>query len=175
MPLEWDSLSERAPDDAGARSHADPVARLKLWPHRSMPRQGFAAFIGVTFLFLLMPLFPLLGTPVLWALLPFLMGALALLWLMLERNYADGALVEVLTLWSDRVELVRKNPRGPDQFWEANPHWVRVELHEDGGPVEKYLTLSGSDRTVELGAFLSPEERDSVYRDLSDRLRALRR
>ena len=43
--------------------------------------------------------------------------------------------------------------------WEANPYWVRLKLHEAGGPVPKYLTLSGAGREIELGAFLTPGER----------------
>ena len=116
---------------------------------------------------LLVPLLAFVGTPVLWGLLPFMMGVLALTWVLIERSYADGRLTEVLTLWDDRVELVRFNPRGAEQRWEANPYWVRVEMHGTKGPVENYLTLSGSDRTVEIGAFLSPEERALLYADLT--------
>jgi uncharacterized membrane protein len=147
---------------------------LTAWPHRSLPRRGFVGFIAITFIFLLMPLIPLLGTPVLWALLPFLMGALALLWWLFERNYRDGELREELTLWRDRIELIRHNPNSSDQHWEANPYWVQLELHDGDGPVDQYITLTGNDRTVELGAFLSPEERKTLHNDLADRLRALR-
>lgn len=183
MPLKWDDIPERAPAKAGARSldgspegsRDAPLARLSVWPHRSLPRKGFAIFIGVTFALLLVPLLAVVGTPILWGLLPFAMGVLALTWVLLERSYADGRLTEVLTIWDDRLELVRHNPRGPDQHWEANPYWVRVELHKEGGPVENYLTLSGSDRTVEIGAFLSPEERIALRDDLQRVLSRLTR
>ena len=91
---------------------------------------------------------------------------LALIWYFLERSYGDGRLREVLSIWDDHVELVRLNPRGPKQEWEANPHWVKVEIRPEGGPVENYVTLRGNQRTVEVGAFLSPEERDDLYHDL---------
>jgi uncharacterized membrane protein len=165
MPFRW---TEKTPDHPDAQS-------LTLWPHRSLPRKGFATFIGVTFLLLLIPLLSFLGTPVLWGLLPFVMGVLALTWFLLMRSYADGQLTEVLTLWPDRVELVRTNPRGPEQRWEANPYWVRVEMHGKRGPVENYLTLSGSDRTVEIGAFLSPEERVALYGELQSAFARARR
>ena len=114
----------------------------------------------------MLPPLALLGTPLLWGILPFLLGTLALLWIALRRNDADGQLTEVLTLQAERVELVRHNPRGPDQRWDANPFWVQVDLHTEGGPVENYVTLRGGDRTVEIGAFLSPEERETLYDDL---------
>ena len=178
MPLSWHSDAEGAPEISGASSFQDggaPLARLSLWPHRSLPRPGFAAFILITFGLILIPLIPLLGTPVLWGLLPFLMGTLALMWFFLERSYADGRLIEELALWTDRMELIRRNPRGAVQSWEANPYWVSVELHEAGGPVENYLTLKGGGREVEIGAFLSPEERLGLRADLEAVLARLRR
>jgi len=169
MPFEWDDKAKGAPVQSGAFSFAEgsaPALRVTLWPHRSLPRRGFVAFIGITFAMLMIPLFALLGTLALWGLLPFLLGALGLMWYFLERSYTDGTLTEVLTLWSDRIELIRTNPRGPVQDWHANPHWVHLALRPEGGPVENYLTLKGNGREVELGAFLSPDERV----DLHDRL-----
>ena len=61
--------------------------------------------------------------------------------------------------------------KGPKLEWEANPHWVSVKLRNDG-PVERYLTLRGGGREVELGSFLTPEERESLHADLNRRLRA---
>ncbi len=170
MPYEWEDLTHGAPVKTGAFCYADddaPALRITLWPHRSLPRRGFVAFIAITFAMLMIPLLGLLGTLALWGLLPFLLGALALMWYFLERSYKDAALTEVLSLWNDRIELVRRNPRGPLQDWQANPHWVRLTLRAEGGPVESYLTLKGNGREVELGAFLSPEERVALH----DRLR----
>lgn len=140
---------------------------IHLWPHRSLPPEGFATVIGVMFGFALLPLLSVLGSPVLWGLLPFAMGSIALLWYFLRRNYRDAQMNEILTLGTDRVELVRNNVRGPSQRWEANPYWVRVALHPDSGPVKNYITLHGGDRDVEIGAFLTPEEREGLYDHLT--------
>ncbi len=170
MPLKWENLSEGAPANTGAFSYEPgrgPARRLTLWPHRSLPRKGFAAFILLTFAMFLLPLLAVLGTVVLWWLLPFLLATLGLTWYFIERSYNDARLTEVLSLWDDRVELVRTEPDGTRQDWQANPHWVRVAIHSHGGPVENYITLRGNNRTVEIGAFLSPEERQKLYEDLS--------
>ena len=58
--------------------------------------------------------------------------------------------------------------------WHANPFWVRLRLF-DGERVEKYLTLQGNGREIELGAFLSPGERQSLYDALGTALARLRR
>ena len=164
MPYRW----TQQPTTPGT-----PNWHLCLWPHRSLAPKGFVVFIGITAALFALPLIAVLGSPVLWGLLPFLVGTVWLTWYFLQRSYTDGTLREDLALWPDRIQLTRTDPRKPQQCWQANPYWVRADIHERGGPVDNYVTLSGSGRTVELGAFLSPKERISLYRDLSDRLRRL--
>ena len=161
MPYEW-----LPPSPDGDRLH--------LWPYRSLPRRGFVWFVGATAVLIAVPLLAVLGTPVLWGLLPFLLLALAALWWALERSYRDGEIIEDLELARDRMRLVRHGPRGQHREWEANPYWVRVVRHEKGGPVPHYLTLAGGPREVEIGSFLSEEERVALALDLTARLGALR-
>ncbi|GGL71186.1 DUF2244 domain-containing protein [Wenxinia marina] len=166
MPYRW-TIPE---PDPGA-----PAAELHLWPHRSLPPVGFVWAISFMAVMLALPLVAVLGSAVLWGLLPFLLGAIAALWWALRRSTGDGALTEVLGLWPDRMRLVRSAPRKAEQTWEADPYWVEIRLHEEGGPVEGYLTLRGAGREVELGAFLSPEERRALRTDLQRRVAALSR
>ncbi len=56
----------------------------------------------------------------------------------------------------------------------ANPHWVKPKLHPTGGPVPHYLTLTGGPRVVELGAFLTEDERKILHGELRARLADLR-
>ena len=170
MPFEWQGQINEAPVVSGASFHANgepPIGELHLWPHRSLPKRGFAIFIGATFVLLLLPLFAVLGTKVWWGLLPFLLGTLAMMWALLQKSYRDGEILERLRLWSDRVELTRSKPGEDQKRWAATPYWIRVKLHRTGGPVQGYLTLSGADREVELGAFLSLEERETLYEELN--------
>lgn len=139
-----------------------------------MTPAGFVAFIGTTALLISLPAIPLIGTPLLWMLLPFPVVAVAGIWAALRRNQRDTEIIEDLTLAPHRVALVRHGPRGKRQEWEANPHWVQVSLHPTGGPVPHYLTLRGNGREVELGAFLSEDERIALQRELQQRLGALR-
>ena len=97
----------------------------------------------------------------------FMALAMAGLWLALNRSDRDGRLSEVLTLWPDRVTLVRRDPRGDERRWDANPYWVSVHLHPGDKPVESYLTLKGGGREVEFGAFLSPEERVTLHGEIT--------
>ena len=51
---------------------------------------------------------------------------------------------------------------------------MRLTDHEGGGPIPHYITLKGAGREVELGAFLSEEERVALHDDLRKRLGELR-
>ena len=161
MPYEW------LPPDDGAQ-------RLHLWPHRSLTQRGFVGFVGLTAALIGVPLLAHLGSPVLWALLPFLAGTIWAIWFALRKNGRDRDIVETLSLTPDRITLVRHGPKGQRQDWEANPYWLRVTLHATGGPVPNYLTLKGQGREVELGAFLSEEERVALEDELQDRIARLR-
>ncbi|MFN3724373.1 MAG: DUF2244 domain-containing protein [Paracoccaceae bacterium] len=139
---------------------------LRLWPYRSLPQRGFVWFIGGTSALIALPLLSVLGSPVLWGLLPFLVLAVGGIWIALQRSYRDGEIVEDLTLSPALVTLTRQGPRKARAEWQANPHWVRVEVHATGGPVPQYVTLRGGPRPVEIGSFLSEEERVSLSAEL---------
>ena len=168
MPYEWVKRYE-APERSGAfavPAEAGPLlAELRLWPHRSLPRVGFVWVIGATAGLLGLPLVAVLGTPVLWGLLPFVVGTVWALWAALKRSYRDGEVTEVLRLWPGRVRLDRQDRQGA-RGWEANPHWVEVKIRREGPPVAAYLTLRGGGREVEIGAFLSEEERLALWPEL---------
>lgn len=168
MPYQWTEPRPVAGDAVC------PVAQLRLWPHRSLPRGGFVGFFGATAALASLPLLMVLGSPALWGLLPFLLVTLGALWFAFRATYRTGEIREELRLWPDRVLLTRLDPHGRSRSWEANPHWIRAALHETGGPVPNYLTLSGAGRTVEIGAFLSEEERLSLWDELPRALGRLR-
>ena len=121
-----------------------------------------------------LPLLAILGSPALWAVLPFAAIAVAGVWFALQRSYRDGQVIEVLTLTPTLVTLTRHGPHGRRQTWQANPHWVRIVLHPTAGPVPNYLTLQGGAREVELGAFLSGDERLALRAEVQAALACLR-
>lgn len=145
MPYRWSNTSSEC--------------QATLWPHRSLPRRGFAAVILATFTLITVPLYGLLGTVFLWGLLPFLLLTVAGLWWALEHTYKTAEVLEVLTITPQTTTLTHQPRKGDVLSWECNTYWVRVEIHPTGGPVPHYITLSGTSRTVEIGSFLSEKER----------------
>lgn len=154
MPYQWRKLSASE-------------YQLRVWPHRSLSPKGYVWFVGVTACLFGLPMLAVLGSPILWGFLPFVLLTILLLMAALNRSYDGARLSEVLTINRGRMRLQRNDPASDMQEWEGNAYWVRVGLHSDG-PVEDYLTLSGGadGRIVELGAFLSPEERVALAAEL---------
>ncbi|CAN5795726.1 DUF2244 domain-containing protein [soil metagenome] len=150
-----------------------PLLALTLWPNRSLSRRGFGGFLALTAAGLALPLIPLFGSPAAWGLLPFLLAALLAVYLAIRRSYADGRLFEQVRLWPDLITVERHEPRGAVRRWQANPCWVQLRLIENA-KVEKYLTLRGNGREIELGAFLSPEEREALHAELGTALSTVR-
>lgn len=147
---------------------------LRLWPYNALKPRGFVMVISGSAAVLAMPLVAVLGNPVLWGLLPFAALVIWGLWAALRRNWRDRSVVEVMHLSRSAVHLRRINPGGPVQEWHADPAWVVLHLKPKGGPVEEYLTLTGGGREVELGAFLTPDERVALHLELGGLLSRLK-
>lgn len=143
---------------------------LKLWPYRSLPIKGFVAFITITACLAAMPLIGLLGSPALWVILAFISLTLGGVWWALQRSYADGKMLEILRLSPQEISISQQGPGKHRQDWQANPYWLRVRVIPTQGPVPQYLILEGGPRPVELGRFLSEDERVALAAELQDAL-----
>ena len=159
MPYEWKT-----------HTHT-PTQEMRLWPHQSLPAKGFAAFILATFTLVLIPTFTLLGTVLLWGMLPFLLMAVGGIYFALQHNYKSRQIEEILTLTGDTARLTHTTPKGEVKEWQCNRYWAQVLKYEKDGPVPHYVTLRGEGREVEIGSFLSEEERVELYDDLQRSLR----
>lgn len=148
-----------------------PIFQRTLRPHRSLTRRDARRVLLFTAAGLGVSLLPVIGSPVGWGLLPFLVGTLLALDAAIRRSYRDAAgLREEVRLWDTLITVERTEPRGQRHAWAANPHWVTAILHENAR-IEKYLTLRGAGREIELGTFLSPDERVALHGELCSWLR----
>lgn len=151
-----------------------PVWRVRLWPHRSLSPQGFRWIMGLTAAGLCLPLIALAPTGASLALAPYAAGAFGLLWLFLKLSYFSGRLTEELLLWPDAIAVERREPMGAIKRWAANPYWVDIDT-TDTREIQNYLTLRGGGRRIELGAFLTPEERAELAAELRSQISRLTR
>lgn len=154
MPYRWTSKPDETPQT------------LLLWPHQSLSARGMAAFVLATFAMILIPVVSLLGSVLLWALLPFMLMAVWGIYHALRSNHRSRLITEVLSLGPEVAQLVRTDPGGETRAWDCNRHWTTITKYESDGPVPHYVTLRGKGREVEIGAFLSEEERVALYDEL---------
>lgn len=153
--------------------HDRPLYRVTLWPNRSLTPRMRRGMLGIVAAGAAVPLLALTGTSVFWVLAPFAALPVLLLWAGFRRNDRDGRLTERLVVWRDEVRVERREPGGRVLRWTAEPLHLRLRLHDT--PIESYLTLKGMGREIELGAFLSPEERVALAAEIEAAVtRALR-
>lgn len=139
---------------------------IEVWPYNSLKPKGFVLFLGSTFVLISLPLFNVLGTTVFWGLLPFLLVAFMGVWFALRRSLNDRQILEQLTLSQEEITLIRQNPTGEHKRWVCSPYWAKLKIYKTEGPVTNYITLKGNGREVELGSFLSDDERKTLYEEL---------
>ena len=143
---------------------------IEVWPYNSLKPKGFVLFLGSTFVLISLPLFNVMGTTVFWGLLPFLLVAFMGVWFALRQSLNDRQILEQLTLSKEEIALIRQNPTGEHKRWVCSPYWAKLKIYETEGPVANYLTLTGNGREVELAAFLTEDERKTLYDELEDLL-----
>jgi uncharacterized membrane protein len=164
MPYHWSKLPSSA--DFVAKEVGEAGLRLYLSAHNSLTPSGFVKFISITSVMMLIPIFAFLGHVFLWIIAGTLGLTLLAVWTALTASWRRGKVSEVLEIWTDQVRLKRTNPDGSIQEWDANPYWTEISIIKKDGPVPNYLTLRGNGRTVELGSFLSEDERPIVANEL---------
>ncbi|MXP62376.1 DUF2244 domain-containing protein [Roseomonas sp. M0104] len=112
-------------------------------------------------------LFVLMGA---WPVLPFLglESGLVLLLVWLHHHWS-GRTWEVVSLTPARLLIRRADWRGRREEASLNPYWARVEWSERSG-----LALVQRGRRVEIGRFLSEEEKQDLAAALRTALAAYR-
>lgn len=150
-----------------------PLLDLTLWPHRSMSKRTFYKLMVMLFGAMMFPIIPFIGTQTLLLVLPFSFITLFLLFVSMLINYRSGRLYESITIWPNLIEVKRYEVNGTKKEWRANPYWIKVKLYKESQKLENYLTLIGSGREVEVGAFLAPSERLEVKRRIESIIREM--
>src|SRR4029077_262698 len=130
-----------------------------LYPHRSLPPQGFMVLMlvlsvvsfaaGVSFVLLgAWPIFGYFGLDVL------------LVYLAFRASYRSARMHEWVRLTEDTLTVERVGQRGERRRWQFQPFWLRVVLEERNETNRLVLTSHG--RELVVGGFLAPAERRNL-------------
>jgi uncharacterized membrane protein len=135
-----------------------PLFDAVLYPHRSLSPRGYALLMascgGAAMLVGLW-----FATHGAWPVLPFFGCEIGLIWWAFRANNRDARMFETVRLTPEELTVEQVRPSGnrlAHRF--APPHWLRVELaaRPDGS---NSLFIASHGRALELGRFLSPDER----------------
>ncbi len=106
-----------------------------------------------------------------WLILPFMGADVALLAWAFHASRRAAQRHEHVTLTQSELRIARWPARGKPSEITLNPYWVRVRLEEDVEPARK-LFISSHGRSIQLGTFLAPHDRESFAEALKAALQA---
>ena len=145
-------------DNWGGASEA-PSIKIRLAPNRSLDSHGTIVVFAVIACGFLLPIIPFIGSPIGTTLTIFSGLTFYLFLTLLQRNFQQGSTFEEILISKDKIRVVHQEKNKEQMTWECNPYWTKVHLDINNPKLKNYLTLAGKGRRIELGAFLSPDER----------------
>jgi len=155
----------------GDRTSGDlAVFEAILYPHRSLGRRGYlilglgTAFImgGYALTFLLLGAWPIFG---------FIGAEWLLFWYLFSRHFRGDRRAERLRLFHDRLIVERIDAKGHFTAFSLQPYWLQVvlapHLASRAVDVDNALYLRSHGKQIEIGAFLSENERRDFAGELA--------
>ena len=133
--------------------------RMRMFPNRSLDSKGTRVVFGIIAFGFLLPIIPFIGSPIGTTLTIFSGMTFYLFLTLLQKNFEQGNTFEEIMISKDKIIVVHQEKNKEKKTWEGNPYWTRVNVDTHNPKLKNYLTLAGSGKYIELGAFLSPDER----------------
>jgi uncharacterized membrane protein len=150
-----------------------PFFRALLTPHRSLGRHGFAllmaVFATVSFGFGLF--FLSIGA---WPVFGFFGLDVLLVYLAFRLNFRAARAREEVTVSRTAVDIRKIMPSGRADVHRFNPFWARLRVRRHAEIGITAMAVEGEGRSVSLGAFLNPEDRESFAKAFSQALATAR-
>ncbi|MEM8649929.1 MAG: DUF2244 domain-containing protein [Pseudomonadota bacterium] len=138
----------------------NPEFVAELTPHRSLGRTGFflvMGFVAVT-CFLSGIMFLVMGA---WPVFIFMALDVFVIWLAFKINYRAAKAKELISIRRDELKVQKFDPRGRMVEHVFNPFGTKFEVdrHEEIGIT--HMRLINRERSLPIGAFLNPDDRES--------------
>lgn len=143
---------------------------LVVFPHRSFKPEHFSRLLIILAVLCTFGgiRFTMVGA---WPVAAFLFLDLLAIWFAFYINNRRARVHEVIELTDTDLKIKRTLPDGHTESWRFEPYWVKLSLSEDTRTTNR-LEVSLHEQSVSLGTFLTPAERKSLHRKLSNALRA---
>lgn len=155
--------------ETNAPSPDEPFFRALLTPHRSLGRTGFFllmgaasfAWLGAGAIFLWHGAWPVFG---------FFGLDVILLYVAFRLNYRAARAREEVSVSRTSLDIRKVAPSGRTEQHRFNPFWARfsVSRHQEIGITR--MAVEGEGRSVAIGSFLNPPDRDTFAAAFSSAL-----
>mgnify|MGYP006151087003 CR=1 FL=1 len=138
-----------------------PLFEATLYPHRSLPVQGFLLLLAcvATVSFMLGLVFAASGA---WPIFCFFGLDVLLLFIAFRMNYRAGRLFEHIQLFENEILIRRVHPNGRAQEWRMQPNWLQITTVPSSealkAPIPE-VRLRSHGRSIGIGRFLTNDER----------------
>ena len=139
-------------------------------PNRSLSSEGTLVVFAILAIGLIIPIVPFLGSEIGITLTLFSGVTFYLFLFFLGKSFQSGQLYEEIKISSGKIEITHKEKNKKKLTWEGNPFWTKVVMEDKANKVENYLTIQEKGHYIELGAFLSPEERLNLKYEIQNAL-----
>lgn len=97
-------------------------------------------------------------------------GLTALAW----RQKRQTRITQQVTVWPDQLEVLTSDGTGAHTLRRFDPHAIRLVLERDDDEKVLAMRLTAGQDSVELGAFLKPEDKASFAKAFGTALRKAR-
>lgn len=152
-----------------------PLFAAQLTPHRAMSPRAVRWVIAFVAVLASIPgiLFYTLGA---WPIVGFLGLDVAALWWAMSTNLKGGEAFEEITLWPDELHIRQVSAKGVEHIEAFNPFWVKFISRQD--QANEYVTslqIAHRGVTLEIGAFLTPDDKKSFSQIFGNALARVKR
>lgn len=143
---------------------ARPLLDVVVYPHRSLGPTGFLVLMAVLSAcsFTVGMIFYLSGA---WPVVGFLGLDVLIVYVAFRLNYRAARAYETVRLTPEALEITKVDARGRRRSATLQPYWLAVDMDD---PPRRYsrLTLRTHGRRLEIGGFLTPDEKLDLARAL---------
>jgi uncharacterized membrane protein len=149
----------------------EPLFQALLTPHRSLGRTGFAILMTALLLGWLATgaIFLAHGA---WPVFGFLGLDVLLVYVCFRLNYRAARAREEVSVSRTRLEIRKIAPSGRSEAHRFNPFWAKFSIarHQEIGITR--MAVEGQGRSVSIGGFLNPDDRESFAKAFARALAA---
>jgi len=138
----------------------EPFFRALLTPHRSLGRKGFALLMGALLLGWLATgaIFLAHGA---WPVFGFFGLDVLLVYICFKLNYRAARAREEVSVSRTSLDITKVAPSGRSEAHHFDPFWAKfaISRHDEIGITG--MAVEGQGRSVAIGGFLNPDDRES--------------